>query len=371
MAEFKCAVAKITVEKHPDPEVTRLEVGRINDYRVVVLKDAYKTGDKIVYIPEQAIVPNDLIEKMGLVGRLAGSAKNRVKAIKLRKVLSQGLVFVDDAIRGMELGADASEYLGVKKYEPTIPENLTGQMSFGGEVYFKFDVQNIKQYPHVLVEGEEVIFTEKLHGTFSVFMSVAKEHRKDDMFEKEFFVSSKGQAAKGLYFLENEMNMSADYVRVFKNYSLAERIRDLREILEVPEDLSLTVLGEIYGIQKGYGYGTTANKPLFRVFGIKIQKYFGEDDSGVNRYVNWSQLEELCLAIGLDTVPVLYKGPFLKEELERYTSGKETVTGKAVHIREGVVVYVAVERKDDDLGRVMLKSVSEEYLLGSDGEEFN
>jgi len=40
-------------------------------------------------------------------------------------------------------------------------------------------------------------------------------------------------------------------------------------------------------------------------------------------------------------------------------------------MREGVVVTAARERQDDILGRVILKSVSEDYLLRKGGTEYN
>ncbi len=64
-----------------------------------------------------------------------------------------------------------------------------------------------------------------------------------------------------------------------------------------------------------------------------------------------------------------------------HTSGKETVTGKGVHMREGVVVKPVVERQDFTSyggvrqfpcnGRVQFKSVSAEYALrkGKNGED--
>ena len=62
-------------------------------------------------------------------------------------------------------------------------------------------------------------------------------------------------------------------------------------------------------------------------------------------------------------VPILYTGPFSIESMEEFTNGKETVSGKEACIREGIVVRVAEERHEENLGRVILKSVSAAYLL--------
>lgn len=76
------------------------------------------------------------------------------------------------------------------------------------------------------------------------------------------------------------------------------------------------------------------------------------------------------IAIGLDCVPVLYRGPFDAATLALHMDGK-TIIGGAAHIREGVVVTPLIERRDDQIGRVILKSVSGDYLLRKgDATEF-
>jgi hypothetical protein len=55
-------------------------------------KGDFKTGDLGVTSRNMAVVPNSLSEEMGLVGRLVVQ-KNRVKAIRLRGMVSQGLVY--------------------------------------------------------------------------------------------------------------------------------------------------------------------------------------------------------------------------------------------------------------------------------------
>ena len=65
-----------------------------------------------------------------------------------------------------------------------------------------------------------------------------------------------------------------------------------------------------------------------------------------------------------EKTPVLYVGPFSKAVVEELTSGKESVSGSEVHMREGVVIRAIGDRK-------ILKSVSEECLLRKGGTEFN
>jgi hypothetical protein len=47
------------------------------------------------------------------------------------------------------------------------------------------------------------------------------------------------------------------------------------------------------------------------------------------------------------------------------------MSGKAVHVREGIVIRPVKERYEHDIGRVILKSVNEAYLLrGGETTEF-
>ena len=89
MSTFAVKVVPITIEPHPNADA--LELARVGDYRAVVKKGEFHSGDLVAYIPEGAVLPPELIEHMGLTGRLAGKDANRVKAVRLRGALSQGL----------------------------------------------------------------------------------------------------------------------------------------------------------------------------------------------------------------------------------------------------------------------------------------
>ncbi len=87
-----------------------------------------------MYIPEQSVLPDELIGELGLTGRLAGGAANRVKAVRLRGELSQGLVCRPKALAGVDLtraaaeGTDFAERLGITKWVPPIPTTMDGEV---------------------------------------------------------------------------------------------------------------------------------------------------------------------------------------------------------------------------------------------------
>ncbi|MCA9692955.1 MAG: RNA ligase (ATP), partial [Myxococcales bacterium] len=163
MATFKVQTVRVLIEEHPNADA--LELARVGDYRSVVRKGQFKSGDLVAYIPEQAIVPAPLLEELGLTGRLAGKDKDRVKAIRLRGVLSQGLCY--PARETWSEGQDVGEELGLSKYEPPVPTHMAGNVyGAGPERCVRYDIENFQRYPEVLVAGEEVVFTEKIHGTW-------------------------------------------------------------------------------------------------------------------------------------------------------------------------------------------------------------
>jgi len=400
MSTFEVKAVTITIEEHPNADA--IEIARVGDYVSVVRKGQFKTGDLAIYIPEAAIVPQAVLEQMNMwdaekeKGGLAGKQGNRVKAIRLRGQLSQGLIYpltyrehvmdqdthkISDiwvltyprseceAGHMVEAGDDVAEQLGIIKWEPPIPTCMAGEVFAAFGKTLKFDIENIKRYPDVLQAGEEVVITEKLHGTWCCMGF----HPEID----HAVITSKGLSEKGMAFKFNENNARNLYIRAYNELTINDEtildrfieLNDRLELLFCDVDEPFYILGEIFGqgIQDLH-YGLT--KPQFRVFDI----YVGKPQQG--HYVSQYYMKDICDDLGLLTVPRLHVGAYSKELVEEYTNGKETFSGKETHMREGVVVHPVEERREPDLGRVILKSVSEAYLLrkGKKGEaptEFN
>ncbi len=364
MSTFAVTTIRVTIASHPNADA--LELARIGDYCAVVRKGQFQTGDLVAYIPEQAVVPVDVLESLGLTGRLAGPDKNRVKAIKLRGVLSQGICL--PARKGWTEGMDVTAELGISKYEPPIPTHMGGAVYGAGlDRCMKYDIENFKRYPDVIEAGEEVIFTEKIHGTWCQLGLVPESMAHPE--HGRLVVSSKGLAAKGLAMIPDaEENASNLYLRVARSLDIASRLSRVFAD-ELASQKPVFVLGEVFGRGvQDLSYGAVASTETqlgFRVFDI----YIGLPGSG--HYLGHVALSKACRELELMRVPVVYRGPFSRETMYEHTNGRETVSGKQLHIREGVVVRPVVERYDDSLGRVQLKSVSDAYLLRKGGTEYN
>ena len=348
MLDFDVLTYHAKIEPHPNAD--RIELCQIGDYQTIVQKDSIKDGDVVAYIPEASIVPDNLLEELNLTGRLSGKNKNRVKAIKLRGVLSQGLVY---PMLDKEVGKSVQEELGIIKYEPPIPVELKGRTL--GAIYGKtmtFPLPNIKQFPDELKEGELVSFTEKLHGTWCCC----------GYYEDTPIVTSKGLSGKGIILdPEDPDNV---YSQTWKKYKpTIDYIRNQLDNSTTTGDKALYVLGEIFGRGvQDLQYNTM--QPEFRVFDI----YLGPPNLG--RFLELDHVEELLenSPQDLEYVPILYQGPYSKDLLLEYTNGQSTFGG---NIREGLVVRTCPERLNSKRGRACYKSISEKYLLRKGGTEFN
>ena len=101
---------------------------------------------------------------------LKGKDNDRVGRIRLRGEPSFGLVVDMPEGSTWKEGDDVKDFYGCKKYEPPIKascEDASGRDPLVDPFFDKFtDVQNGRIFVDVLKEGEEVIFTEKIHGCF-------------------------------------------------------------------------------------------------------------------------------------------------------------------------------------------------------------
>jgi RNA ligase (TIGR02306 family) len=124
---------------------------------------------------------------------------------------------------------------------------------------------------------------------------------------------------------------------------------------------AIMLFGETFGTGvQDLGYGAAKGEPIYFAFDMSID----------GRYLDFDEFMKICTERDIPTANVLYRGSFGPECLA-YTKGKETISGKELHMREGIVIRPVKERYEHDIGRVLLKSVNEDYLLrGGEATEF-
>lgn len=383
MANFEVRIRRIaSVENHPDAD--RLSLNKIDGFTIVSNKHEdgshrYKAGDLVIYVPENAIVPEYLLrqgywnEEKG-IGYLAGKEGNRVKPIKLRGVLSEGIVFPVEKVRGVgyttnrnltnntvhnnkdtlfiDEGDDVAEFLGITKWAPEIPTSMSGSV-FHCSQTINFDIENIKNYPDVIPEGEAVNYTEKLHGT-NVQMIYLPNGSEENFVDGKFTVASKGLAQKHLAFQDNEENRNGNlYMKAL--LAFIPKIQNFETFFSNAK--KVVFLGEIYGkgIQDLH-YGLTSSKVA--IFDINID---GE-------WISEHEITQILFNMEVDQVPYLYSGPHSIAKMDELKRGKTTIN--SANVREGLVIRPSTERRDDRIGRVILKAINEDYLLRKNATEY-
>lgn len=179
MTERKLArvVTLDDVVVHPNADA--LELAIVGGWQCVVKKGEFKKGDLAVYIEVDAAVPLDTPMFAFLEGKnnvtLDGKRYARIKTIKLRKELSQGLVIPMQGV--WREGDDVTARLSIVKYEKpeerernAIGTPKSGTTSMGFPKFIpKTDqnrVQNITHmYNKAVEEGELFEKTFKLDGS--------------------------------------------------------------------------------------------------------------------------------------------------------------------------------------------------------------
>lgn len=413
MSGFAVKVVAITnpVEDHPNAD--RLSVIKIGGYVCVSAKlddgsHRYNTGDLVIYVPEGAVVPEFLLrqgfwdEDAGK-GILAGPNGDRVHPLKLRGIFSQGILFpvlcdqdapmadelvgrvysyvtvpntarddggnliFDDGLEDIEVdvGEDVSGLLGIKKYEPPIPENLLGSVFnlFGHTLSYDFD--SIQTLTDMFEPSEPVVVTEKIHGFNTQIGYVPGLNHPDCFGDGNIYLSSKGLAAQGLAFKnttdEEEEN---DYTRAFRKLLAKGFGEKLAALSASYGGQAVRPLVELYGGQRGLKYGKNSGDLGVVIFDL----YVGDYPNG--HFLSFSELQEAAKALGIPTVPFFYEGPYDPDIIVVFRDGKDTLTNS--HVREGIVIKGAEPTARHAVhGRKIVKWVSPNYLLKTTGEELS
>jgi RNA ligase (TIGR02306 family) len=371
MSNLDVKVRKVnSIETHPNADALDLAV--IGGYRAVVKRDEFNAGDLVLYVPDDTLF-NDLsvAEDLGIAPYLTGKGKNRVKPIRLRGELSQGIVVPLEKLNKWlnanigwtgtwEENADVANLLNVEKYEEPISIQMAGKMRPWPSFIPKYDVENIKRPESMaaVIDGEEVVVTEKLHGT-NVTIGVDEDGKT--------WVCSRNTALQ--FDLENV------YWKVSRKYGLGHKVRSYQRatsttalgwrsdnagvavIMDIVPPISLH--GEIVGVQD-LKYGHNGGDCGFYAFDIRVNGLFAPYDDFV----------KICTYYSIPMVPELYRGPYEYKTIAELAKGK-TCLADGCHIREGVVAKPLFDRYDHDAGRVQFKFLNEDYLLRKGGTEMH
>lgn len=312
-------------------------------WQVVVQKDLHVVGDMVVFIEVDSIVPEkpefEFLKKCGY----------RVKSCKLRGCLSQGVVLpLRDVSADMntidtrEEGLDVSELLGVKHYEKPLPAELSGvaKGNFPTHIVPKTDQKRLQNTPRIIGQwaDEEFFVTEKLDGSSFTCL-----------WHPDF--TDFGVCSRNLMLERDEENT---FWRMVKKYHLDSGLQSLAEWTYRHFALQGEVVGP--GIN-GNKLGLNEHRLyVFHIYDIVNQTF-----------LPFTRFKNVCLELGVNTVPILEEGKSLKEfgqDMESFLSYAE---GKSVlapdRMREGVVFCSMEEKSDPRIGRLSFKVINNKYAL--------
>lgn len=356
----KLATLERIIDINPILDADSIERVTIRGWNVVVNKGNFKVGDLVIYCEIDSLMPErpefEFLRPRGF----------RIRTIKLRGQVSQGIVFpltilesigkfqsvigdlrwetllllnISDkngntAIPIVE-GEDLTEALGITKYEPPIPAELSGiAKGLFPSHSIKSDEERVQNLTDHYDEYKKNtwIATEKLDGTNGNFF----------IYNNEFSVASRNLELK-----ENETN---SFWKVARQINLEEKMRNFMHKNSLG---ALTIQGELIG------EGIQKNK--YKLKGQEI-RFFRAFDPIKYQFFPYDYFLVMMIDMDLKTVPIINNNFTLPEsynDLISYADGQSKLVDAP---REGIV-FVAKNPSYNNNGRLSFKVLSNKFLL--------
>lgn len=325
----------VTIQKiedlRPIAGADKIEVASVKGWKVVVLKNQFKINDLVLYFEIDSFLPvkpeYEFLLKGSKPKKMLVDGKEvegiRLRTVKLRGQISQGLIMPIPNSISPDLGVDVSEALGIIKYEQPIPACLSGRVKGMFPCFIpKTDEERIQNIPEIF---NGYYATEKLDGSSVTY------YKKDGVF---------GVCSRNLELLEGDTIQW----KLARELGLQEKLYD-----------DFAIQGEVVGagIQKNPYKLMKQKVYFFNAYNIKTGKY-----------LEYQNFKEICETLGLEIVPVInenYPLPSSVDEMLERASGKSLLNPEIE--REGLVI-----RKKNNVGneRVSFKAINNDYLLFHD-----
>ena len=380
MSERKLAHIEIIEKLEPIPGADKVCKATILGWTCVVPINQFKVGETIVYIEEDSILP--VIPYFFFME----PRRYRVKIIKLRKTISQGLVIslkdVEQIVKELNkkidifkfdapCGIDLTKLLGIIKRDPqrTEEDKLTQEAQYKNPVHkyllrfpwyrdlfkkpkswpswiVKTDEERIQNIPSILVKySDELIYwTEKLDGCSASFSY--KNLKILKIISRWIFTV----CSRNIW---QKTKHASNYWKIAEKYDLQRKLKNYNK--------ELIIQGEIVGprIQK--------NK-----YKLKEHKFFVFTIHDIKKNIRYGlvRTRQICKDLDLEMVPILSSKAALKESFSTIQDAVEQSKGMSVLEdinREGIVV----RQYDDSEAQtgISFKVINPTFLLALDEDE--
>lgn len=335
--ERKLASIQEIVNIEDIPGADNIQVATVKGWKLVVKRDEFKIGDKAIYCEIDSFLP--IKEEFEFLRRSSykkmGDLEGfRLRTIKLRGQVSQGLLMpittlkdrvYPDQYRQLSVGDDVSEALGIFKYEPPIPAELSGVMKGGFPNFIpKTDEERVQNLTEVYANFRKSNFyvTEKLDGSSATY------YMNNGVF---------GVCSRNIDLLESEGN---SFWKVGRLLNLEQKMLDsCKNICLQGELIGEGIQGNPYKLKGQHVY-------FFNAFDIDEQ-----------RYLSLNEFSDTIALFGLETVPFVsreFSLPETIDELLIMAEGKSILNPNAE--REGIVIR-------NHSRTISFKAISNKFLL--------
>lgn len=318
------------IRKHENADT--LSMTDVDGRPVIFRTGDYLPGDLAIYVPIDSLCPvaDPRFAFLAQRSSMTEGGMARVKAARLRGVFSMGLLVANN--ENFPEGEEVRERLGIGVWEPAISTLSAGAEPDPGFLPF-YDIESARKYGRLFDPDEEVVATEKVHGANARFAF----HRG------RLWCASRGQ-----FKLRDPADM---WWMVAERYGLEERLS-----ARCP---GVAIYGEVYGQVQDLRYGCSGvHLALFDAYDIESSRWLDYDD-----------FVTLTMELTLPRVPEIYRGPWGDFDGTGLAEGDSVVAGArgVSHVREGWVVRPVKERRDEALGRVIMKRHGEGFLTRKGG----
>jgi len=360
------SIQKIT-NLEPIEGADAIEKATVLGWEVVVSKGEFKVGDLCVYCEIDSILPDR--EEFEFLR----SKKFRVKTIKLRGQISQGICFPHSLITEKIIeGMDVTEILGVKKWCPYEEKKKSNQSN--KLTYPSYIPQFIVNYLHKFRFVRKHFLKRSLDRTFPPEIPKTDETRVQVM--QKLLDKYKGETC---YITEKLDGSSITVYRINGKFGVCSRNVDLNRCEDkfwrtvmlhnleqkfdkvFPEGVNIAMQGELVGP------GVQGNKYGLEELDIYFFNIF---DISERKYVSFEYFMYVCGIMAEKTAPILLDNFKLINsipEIVEMASGNSVIGNES--LREGIVIRPIKEIEDTNFSgklvrnRVSFKSINREFLL--------
>jgi len=367
--ERKLATIRKIKEIKPIPDADQIEIAVVDGWEVIVKKDEnYKVGDYVIYCEIDSFLPIkpefEFLRKSSYKKLVDGTEGFRLKTIKMRGVISQGLVlplsilyssetakrdinlFLGDTLCIKDEMYDVTKYLGITKYDSQSQVSYLGNAKGSFPAFIpKTDEERAQNLLEVLDRYQDEVYyvTEKIDGSSFTCYGI------NDTF---------GVCSRNLELKEELVNGDYDrYWKTAKTLHLQEKLSSLSYNISLQGELS----------------GPGVQKNPYRLNNLNIF-FFNAYNIDEKRYLNYEEFFLLMKDLELNTVPLIYREVTLRSLIE---DNNKSLIENLLHLADGKSVLADTKReglvfrsineynniRGTYNGRLSFKVISNSFLL--------